>query len=368
MFYIIQFFILTFYTIITYGRAKGPRKVSERGRDIIYLVISGIHLSAVAGCRGASVGTDTLSYLRIYRMIEKYNYVNFFRFLGYHETFSKAPLWTAIFRVITRVVKDFPQMYVIFSSVFIIVTFWTAIYLSKVHCGEAVTLFYLLFFSMSLNGARCFMAIGLVTIGYIMLESRHKRLGISLFIAAVLIHNTAIISIVMVVSSYVDFSNGNRRRAYEAVMLAIVPFYSLFIEVFIRLFPVYAMTLEVVQDQVSGKNLATQIMYLLAILQAWNIKREKTEDGTSVINIRRANFYLMFEVVMGIFGYKLWFMQRILPYFQAILLFQFPEAFRHRSRYRKIYFLVIYLASFAFLVYRLYRNLGDSNPYIPFWK
>ena len=371
MFYVINFFVLLLYGIVLYNiKSENSEKINEKRKiDKIFLFFSGLHMFLIMALRGSTVGTDTKTYINLYNIISKNNQLSLPSLMRIYSAFEKAPLWTFMMKWLSRMTGGDSQAYLIFTGLFIISVFWYAIYYSKAKCFPAVVLYYLILFLPSLNGTRTYMAVALVLLGYLLSENKKRISSVIVFIFAVLIHNTALVGVLFIGLTYVNFKSKIVRKVLVAAIILGVLFYQRIISIFTILFPVYSDTLERVDDSVAGRNIVIQIIYLVCIFQTVKyIKKHRDANSHDVIDIRRANVLMICEVAVAIVGIRLWYMQRILSYFQSIILILWPTVSVTRHKYYKIYKFILYGAAFLFFVYRLIRNMGSPLPYIFFWK
>ena len=361
MFYVVNLLILLTYSYLTYHL---------RIKDRHYLIITGIHLSLIMGLRSQFVGSDTLNYYNIYSIIT--NSDNTFSglkdLLGSHSVFTKAPVWTIMLKMVSIVSGEWKQTYVLFTGIFIITILCICIYLSKVPCRRATILYYLLFFTTSLNGTRTYMAICMVVLGYILLCNKHK-FGILFFIVAIFIHNTSIIGIALILLSFLDISQKKMRRLMLFSIVVFLAGYQGIITLYVMFFPIYASTIDDTLNQVSASNIWIQIIYITCFIQALYIGRKKIniQEQNNTIGYRNLTIVILLEILMAVVGSNAWYIQRVLMYLQIFVIFLFPQLNNVKNRYRQIAVFIVYAGSFALFIYRIMHNLGGMVPYKFFW-
>jgi hypothetical protein len=321
------------------------------------------------GMRGSSVGSDTLGYYEIYKIVMNSG-ASIPDLMQAHAVFPKAPLWTLLLKGVSILFPQIPQIYFWFTGIFIITAIWLSIYISKVPCQLAVILYYLLFFTTSLNGTRSFMAISLVLLGYVLLDNNKTIIGACLIVAAIFIHNTAIIGIPIVLIKYMNFSKKMMQLIMGSIVIAFFLLYQKFINLYLSIFPVYITSVLNTPDTVSGKNIITQIIYVCCFLYGIYLSCRKSihMDISNRHRLRKLCLIMLLEILVAIVGMQIWYFQRVLIYLQLFVVVLFPKLCTYKNRYRKLAPLIVYSVSIAFFTYRLIRNMGGVMPYVFYWQ
>lgn len=335
----------------------------KKNNDKMFLIWSAVLLILIMSLRSSSVGTDSQNYTFLYRIIANG---------GTTILSEKAPLFTFILKGGSFIFGDSPQAYFFLTSLMVIAPMWIAIYISGVPSRTAVILYYLLFFQQSLNGTRTFVSVSLVMLSYFLLKKRTKTsviLSLTSLISAFFIHKIAIIGFAIVGTSYLKIEKKNVRNAVIVATTIISLSLGTFLNLFLSVFPVYADTLETVNDMVGASAIVFQVPLIISlILSFYLIKKRKDSNG----NITKKDYdnmaVLIFsEVILYIVAGKTWYIQRVLLYLEMFIVFLFPVIDKTSNRYRKIYRLIVYTVSLFLFTYGIYRNLNGVIPYEFCW-
>lgn len=72
---------------------------------------------------------------------------------------------------------------------------------------------------------------------------------------------------------------------------------------------------------------------------------------------------LLIEIVIGIVGWKTWYLQRINYFFQIYILILAPAVFHNKIKYRNIYKIIVYSVFAAGFFYTILANKSEIMPY-----
>ncbi|RHV33236.1 EpsG family protein [Ruminococcus sp. OM05-10BH] len=188
--YVYQLILLILSTVYYYFRITYIRKNENRVKKlkIGFLVINMGTLIFISGFRGASVGTDTRTYLSLY---------NISKSLTWSELFDQRVEWAyGIVAKLCSLVYDNHQFYIFIFSLIIGVGFAVIIYKSSDDVPLSVFLYVTLrIYSQSMNIMRQSVAIMLVGIAYLFIKEKKWLKATILIILATGFHTTAIVGL-----------------------------------------------------------------------------------------------------------------------------------------------------------------------------
>lgn len=315
--------------------------------------------------RSYFVGTDSAAYTSFYSYIANYN-GSPFDLANNVYLFSKNKGWTIFFWVISRVVKN-PNAYLFVSGLFISTIFLYVIFKSKLDIRYQLMIYILLLYLPSFNATRTFMAIAisLLAVRFSYQKKYFKSLITELI--AISFHNTAIIMVGAIIIMNI---NWNRLRLKQATVLAsfMILFFPMMLGLFVWIFPVYEDTIATVPDQVQGKNIILQIVFIFSIAYGLHILKNQSLSDQQYQEIASLVVIFIFEIVLGIIGYQKWYVQRILPYLQSYLLFMVPLLLQYKYKYKRYYVACLFIIMVGGFVYTIHFNKGNVIPYTTWVK
>lgn len=352
-------YICGLIVILIMGHSKRGNKSNN-----IFMAVSSVICFLIMGLRSSSVGTDSAMYLRLYNL----------EMAGYSTALTdKAPLFVIVLKIVSGIFPPSDQLYFLITAVVIIGFTWLAIRISRVPCRWAVLLYYLLFLLDSLNGTRTYVAIAMELFAISLVLTRNKTnivIGFLVSVLATFVHNIAVVGFIIMFILLLDLRKKSARKAVIFSMAVLCLFTKPAINIFTKFFPVYADTIANVHDHVGASAIVLQLIFLFSFIYSLyciSIKNDiKTEIGKR--NFDNLTVILAIELFLFLVAGNFWYVQRILIFFEAPIIFLFPSSIEQKSKYRKIFRLFVWFVAFFLFAYRILRNLGSVSPYLFFWE
>ena len=336
----------------------------KRLNDKAFLFCSAVMILLIMSLRGSTVGTDSASYLSLFRSIAAGEITSLH---------AKAPLFVFIMKVVSKAFGTSNQVYFGTTALLVVIPLWIAISLSGVSVRNAVITYYLLFFQSSLNTTRTYISVSFVMLAYVLARKKKMRTIVEsvLFLTiAFFIHRIALIGIPIVAVSFLDLTKKKNRQIIMMLTAVCCLCLGAFINLFVKIFKVYASTLGSVKDTVGASAMVFQLLIIITLCHVFYLLR-KRRDSAGVIS--REDYdnmavVLFAEVMLFIAGGTTWYVQRVLTYLEMFTVFLFPVVDRTKNKYRMIYRIIFIVFSFFLFFYGIGRNLSDVRPYVFFWE
>lgn len=357
MFYIVNLGIILATSYLT------KRNKTQKGNRF-FLFASWLQLILIMGLRKSTVGTDSQSYIFLFKTI-----VNG----GTTILSEKAPLFTFLLRLTGKIFGDTDQVYFFLTGSLIVTFVLIAIKKSGIDLQKGVLLYYVMFFLPSLNGTRNYLAVSMLFAAFFLLKSKYKVDRICAFlltIASIFIHSTAIIGIPIMIISNIDLSVKKKRRFFQIGTIILLFVYRFLIDLFISFFPVYANTIDEVTDSVGASAIVFQLAILVCYVQAVFIRKALLyEKGSISFKFFNSLMFLIWvELCLFILGGNTWYIQRFIIYFEILSVPLFINNCMIKSKYRLIFRIMFDVIVMFCFIYSIFRNLGDVSPYMFFWQ
>ena len=331
-------------------------KYSNKGMLYFALLLFG----GTAAFRSFSVGTDTGTYVQLYRALANPDAT--VSDLLKVPAFRKNIGWTIFFKGISRIFGSYPAVYIVTSSILISVLIFVTLYYWSDDIRLSILICVLFFFLPSLNATRTFIAIGLTLLSSHLISKRKTAFGIIALIIGISFHSIAVIGIFI---DLVFLIKWNKNRAIAAVIAEIsaVLFFSRFINIFTSVFSSYRSYLETVNDTVAGKNIVLQIVFLITVIYSIFVLRQEEAYGTDQNLTYQYLIISVLEIVIGTIGARVWYMQRINFFLQIYLSLQIPHLYKYKWRYMKLYMFTCMVILLTWYLYCIFFNKGNILPY-----
>ena len=361
-YFLVLFFCVLLSFFITNIHAQN-RKLYTRKYKIYISLAYAIPLFIVMAFRGLSVGTDTLNYARIYRMIS--NTSNIFT----HPYFTKFPVYMIYCKLLSYVSND-PQFNIVMNSAIIIsCMMYVIVQLSETPAASWYLYITSGLYLQAFNTARQGLAIAICFVACCIIIKGNIIKAVLLECIAVGIHGLAIVGIIPMIILRHQFSG----KFY--ILIAFLGFlvstsFQSFMNLFVRIFPSYNGYLErEVFSTSRGNRMLTAITILFFsvfsgyFVRRGEIKKIILEDAM----FRNYSFIVSIALLSMIFLRYNNMAARIELFYLQFIILILPQIFsllRNNKRNKLIveglFYLIILVPS-----YILARNFV---PYVFFWQ
>lgn len=358
--YMIFYISFTLFIIIFhYGLSRINLKVGKI-KDFP-LAVSMLFLGLLMGMRGASVGTDTFMYGRIYNAYNYYNISNVLRETKYLG-------WSFYVYVFTRIGIDFHGYMLITSLIMSFLMYKVIIYFfPKKNTCFVVTLFLLMYTYFAMfNTFRYHFAIIILAYGMTKLLQNKKIAYLIYTILAISIHSTMVIGLIFIPIYLVSKYSKSKLNMLFWILIFSLGLFSIniIINLFIKIFPIYSDYLDAAHENLSTTNRGRTIILrvvelLIGIFFFCLMSNEKNLNGRFLI------FNLIFANIIGTIFYKRTLMVRldsILLFLDFISIAYFTQKIEF-DKDRLVIKCSIGIAFGILLIIMLKSNYGDIIPY-----
>lgn len=360
------FYLAILFLTVSFSYLASKSNNSKLAKIYIFIVI--LLLTCVAGFRGETVGIDTHRYLEVIENIEYY--IGTYRIkpteMGY--------VYYVIF--LTTIIKN-PQI-VLFTSALItnsliILRLWS--YRQQIVFSFAVFLYVSMYFILTLNTMRQWIAISLVFFGikYLFREKYFKFFLLG--IVASTFHTSALISLILI-PIFIFYKRRNSLKSRKLLLAAII-----LSPVIISISIIVLKSTAVTQYEHYFRNpeldlsLSWLVRVLIVLFIILFINPKSLVNNINLnTNIQKSiEFYriIRFIVVLGLLvrsmGLFYEYTARAGLYFSIIELLLFSLVIKFKRYGVFMRFVLIFLALLTFLLAMMNSGYGQM-PYIPFWK
>ena len=360
MFYFIVLFLGILFSF-NYGVKYNEKHSSAEINNIKIGVVFFLY-ACVLCLHSVYVGTDTLNYSRIFRLIGKTGIKNIHKL----EIYGKAPLWTLIMKFVSTLLGSSTNVYIFISGLLVILPLVYALKLLGEDTKASLTLYYILFLLPAMNGTRTAIAVAFFFLGIAFLYRKNIWASLVTLVMAFFIHKTVITAfpICLIFFKKIDI------RVFAVMVVVFIGamfFLDRFVEMFASHFTEYEDSIASNRNfTVGGKNVVYQIGYLLTAVYAVLVLRTKKLDSAVKDKIYKFSAVCVLEMAIAVVGMQSWYLIRINNYYQIFIIALIPMVFKYKKSCRNI-ILIIILSVFVFgFFYRIYTNAGDIYPYTTF--
>lgn len=197
MIYLSCFFI----SVMLFRISEIKRLTKFRG---VLIAIAIILPCVVAGMRSNEVGTDTAGYpMRLFLIAERteffqYQWSTFLHGWDYEYVYSMGVGYSTFIYIVANLFHDF-RMVLFCTELLIVFCVYKAvkIFRKNENVWIGMLVFFLLFYNVTLNMMRQWMAMAMLLLSFVYLVSNKKRLTILFAVLAVLFHKTAVCGFVV---------------------------------------------------------------------------------------------------------------------------------------------------------------------------
>jgi hypothetical protein len=342
--------------IVLFGGVLLVAKSAEltNDRKLAYGVIA--ILSLVAGLRAETVGIDTAGYLNAIehiiagRLEYAYGMEWSFRFICYAISF---------------VIKE-PQIFMIIFALVTNTLIVTRLWELKNHISFtwAIFAYYSMFYMMSMNVSRQFIAIAIVFYcSKYLLAGKNIKFVFGVVIAS-LFHQTALISILLIWFNVVNWNNMNRaQRRFFVFVTVLSPISIIYVQKILLQYSGYLKTREI---SIGFMIIVKMIILLLTVLTL-NQTENICEDNTKLIRFSRVT--LICGLLLTSLGYIFRFADRIGLYFYVFESIYVGNIFKQINTRNNFIIKMMITILFAYLfVSNTLGNGQGQNPYLFFWQ
>lgn len=363
-----KFYLLIYLIIVIYSFILFFLNINRNKKKKFFLIFTCIFLLLIMGLRSVNVGTDTKTYVNLYKHIASGSDI--------FNVIKSAPLYVIYNKLVSILFNDDTGKWIIFLNSLIIVTgIGIFIYRNSKNIVISMLLYIsLYFYFIGFNISRQFIALILVLNSYYYIKNNMIKKYIVLISMAIAIHNTAIVGIVLYPICKIEWS---KSKVYVFSLLSILTMflYEKILNIFLKIFPRYNMYMGSgrfsINDVGEGKKILVSIFYLCFVFLALYVLSYKKYESSleNKIEIYRLTSIVMFASIIGIFFYNNLLISRIEIYFSIFSIIFIPNLTEYiGGRIRLlIYYLVILLTIFSLIV-QLNSNISGVIPYEPIWK
>lgn len=355
VFYLVNIFILFLYgLLIVKSKLKNANKT--------FVIIASIHLGLLMSLRADTVGTDVKSYNYLFYLIgispDMFNVI------------SSAPLFILYNKAVSFISTD-PQWIIIFNS--LIIVFGTGLFIYRNSKNILMSFYYyisLYFYFRSFNISRQFIALILVANSFHYLKTRKYIKFLLLIIAATLVHNTAIVGLILFPLSKVKWNN--IKLTILAVITTVISLsYEMLLNLFFLVFPRYMnyMNEGIASYEGEGKKIFVSFFYLLLIIISMVALKNKKKENQEK-ELFTLTSIMIIATVIGIVFYNNSLMSRFEIYFAFFAILFIPALVKYISnKWTRIilYYVLMIITAIPMLV-QLHSGISGVIPYKFFWQ
>lgn len=345
---------------------------NSKNVKIIFLFLSFFSFTLVLGLRSNNVGEDTPTYMNIFyfcqsipldRILTLHSLkIPYFTQLGYTNTIEIGFfIWCKFIGILT----NSAQLFLFCTAGITCFLFAKFIY---DNCSDDVFLPTMVFlcespFMNSFNLVREMMACAIALQAYQLLKNNKIVKASLVLVIAFLIHNTAIITFLLILFHF-TFKNVNKRHDFNiaAFVAILIPIVTIVAQSSItKIFPEYSdyYIHNFYQNSLGIGSLILIIIEIIGIIYMY-IRKFKITDSAEISAL------VLLGIAFQFLGTKIVMLFRLAIYFRAYLLLFFNRLFEYvPTSYKKLYrnivivLLIIYYLSFA---------SSDSRSYEFFWN
>ena len=371
IFYLIELLLIISIKLLFKYRLKSPNGKIIEGKDA-FLGMSFVILFVTMALRGATVGSDTSTYMDIFNKIAR---SNSFGEAMEVSTISSAPIYVGMHYVLSRFIK-FTQISVVVNSAIIAIGFYYYIKKESSNYFDSVFLLYTLtLFFECMNGTRQFMAISLALNSYVLLKENIKSLkGWTIFFIALGFHNTIVAFGIAILG--ILFKNKMKSKEKAIFMsacfsAAITVGFTTAINLVTAIFPYF-------QIYINGENKAQMFssvgngrisilfIFLIFVIIGWIILNKRNSKAQNIDYVDLMNC-LFCGFAGTIFATNILFIRILWP-FMCIYIVFFPNIIHTMSvKKRRFFHVVIMGVLLTYCILFLVEDKSGIIPYRLFW-
>ena len=315
----------------------------SKTKKFIYIVLSCILLSLLAGLRNYSIGIDTQQYFSNYYVIGFLNNISEISSLRYEYGFS------ALCYVLNKISSN-PQLLIFVTSIFINISVCTFIYKNSDNIVLSIILYILFnFFFSYMNIMRQAIAIAIVLFGFEFLKEKKYIKYIIVVLLASFFHASALLAILMIFLKFVKF---DKTTIFTTILVMLI-FFVIGRDLFIFLCNFSPRLYEYIGGNYDVSNyfgaLFNFLIYIyffifgMLLLKNYNTDFYKNKEDINNIYIGIISIACIFSALIM----KVSIFNRFLPYFSIFMVIWIPNCITKvkSSKLR----LLCYLTTFSIL-------------------
>lgn len=350
--------------LLLYGRSHQSKQYIK-----IFLFLSFGAMSLVLGLRGASVGEDTQHYLSMFNTAKRITWSTMLRSphmrtvfytdqWGYSQTVENG--WLALCKII-QIFTGNGQIFLFIVALLTCALFAKFIYDNSNNILYSTIIFMCeSMFMFAFNGARQELAIAITTLAYTSFRKQKYKTGIAWIVLASLIHNTALVTLIMLPLFLVTPKNHYKDFKYIIAATSTLPFLvNILSNIISALFPAYAhyFTMRFWETSAGGIIVLWIVEILLILLMYYKKFSRPYSFILSCLVLTSFAFEMM--------GTRIGVIQRISYYFRAYLILFFPLADKYINKKNRL----IARGIITILLFMLYFSYArtDARQYIFCW-
>lgn len=352
--------------------ATQANRARNRQTFLFFSVLSIAVTVALAGLRDYSIGIDTKNYLRIYwqpavSFSSIGEYFKYYFVRGYSE-----PLFALLVSVIAQLFGEY-RVFLFAVHTIIIGCVYVGAFRMKAHANPVFTLlvFYLLYYSQSLNISRQYMAMAIIFAAAADIEKGKYLRYLFFVVIAALLHNTGIFGVMPMVIYRVIYTQREQKNVSLArrfvICTLLVGGVYLFVpmaQLLIRNGLLSRRYLFYMNEEGTSNYLLTLLFLLVeavGLVLFWKSFKK---------NNLHADFYIFCSLaffLLTVMASSLQYGKRIASYFSILNIISLGMLVecQKKKRNREILGAVIILVVFIYWLYVfVYRNASQTMPYI----
>lgn len=332
-------------------------RVAERTNRKMYMIFSIAIFSLVAGLRAETVGLDTEGYLATIRNIIDgrlelaYGLEWSFRYICYAFSF---------------LIKE-PQIYLLLfataTNVLVILRFWEL--KEDISFCWSVFIYYSMFYMLSLNLTRQFIAIAIVFYGTKFLL-QGKNIKFLIFVAvAGLFHSTAVLSVVYIYFNVFNWSRLSKRQKHFLIFaLLLLPIIAVYVY---GQFIQYHKYMTTQSFDIGFMIVVKMLLVVGSILMLDKTEPYKVVESTKVVRLSQSA--LIVGLLLTSLGYAYRFVDRIGLYFYVFEAVYIGYVFKQKNTMTNFVIKMLFLMLYVYIFFG--NTLGNGqgqNPYLFYWQ
>lgn len=328
--------------------AKGVTNKKKK----IFLFLAFGFMFLIMGFRSENVGTDTRLYCNIFQ--EHFS----FNFGIIKENGDSSFLYSLYNKIVSLISTDYRAIIIANS---IVICALTALFIYK-NSDNVVfsTLFFMTFyhFFSAMNISRQYIAVMIICNAFYFLKNKKPVKYILLCIIATLIHNTAIVSFIMLPFLYINPTKRNIFIYFAVIVIGMI-FMNKIMTLFSVVFGHYTMYFEKSLLTEVGENrkvVITVIYIVFAILLIYLLKNKTEEKESNYIDLYLLHMINLITIIIGIISLKIMLLSRIEVYFSIFEIILIPKVLNKMKNKR-----YIYIAFVVIMIIPMYIQLKSNN-------
>lgn len=355
MIYYFVGFILTINYL--YSESKFPKFMS----NLRLLKYETLMLVLFAGFRSMTVGTDTLTYCRIFQSIAS------------GGTFGEGERFEIGYKLFVRLIASIssnPHVFIFASAIVVYVGIYLFLKNNSDSPVFSILLFYLIFFCNSLNISRQYVGLAIAINSLTYIKNKKFIKALFLILIGTTIHTACIILLAVFI---ISFFKQNYKWMIVMVVVSIlaVIFYRNILQIIIRFFPSYSFYFTYSFFQGDGR--IGRLTILMILLLIWNIvkyrKRYVEYYRTGKEFEKISDTVLISETMImacsiGILASQFVMLDRISEILNIFVVLMIPQM--TEGKYKKLYEIGLIVVFFFYMYIVInYGGIG-VDPYVFF--